>query len=149
MDNDKEFKEPKWIEDFVFLVYNHWGYHSPCTHINIQSTFVKKGKYWEIKAAPIFQEVYGGDDDGKKIWAGFAFDFTSFSGENGIWIIDQVISSYCSECSNYPYVSVRGKFKGHRFVLQILLEPVSEEVVEVIDTLSNSIRDVPIKQEES
>jgi hypothetical protein len=147
-DKDKDSKPlPKWTEKFFFLIYQCWAYHAPCEHINIQAFFNQEEKHWEIKAAPVFQEIYGGDDDGKKIWAGFAFDLTAFSHCNGMWIMDQTILSRCSECSDYPELMIQGKFKGHRFVLQIFLEPVSDEPVELVDTINHEIRDILIQEE--
>jgi len=99
---------------------------------------------WQVKAAPVYQEVYGGDDDGKKVWAGFVFDIGDFSRETGVWVEEFAISSYCQECTEHPKLMARGKFQGHQFFLHIFLEPVAEtEPVEVIDTIQQQIRDMP------
>ena len=32
---------------------------------------------WLFRAAPVFQEIFGGKDDGKTVWTGFEFHTTS------------------------------------------------------------------------
>lgn len=139
---------PKWTEKLFALIYKHWQYHALCVHINIQAFFDHEEKVWQVKAAPVFQEVYGGDEDGKKVWAGFIFDIGDFSRETGVWVEHFAIASYCQECSEHPKLMVRGKFRGHQFFLHIFLEPIAEtDAVEVLDTLQHEIREMPDKEE--
>lgn len=141
---DHSKKLPRWTKRLFALIYKHWQYHAPCLHINLQAYFDYENKVWQIKAAPVYQEVYGGDDDGKKVWAGFIFDIGDFSKENGVWIQEFAAASYCQECTEHPKLMAQGKFQGHNFHLHIFLEPVAEsEAVEMIDTLQQEIRDMP------
>jgi hypothetical protein len=140
--NDKEKLFPKWIEKLFALIHKHWLYHAPCIHINITACYDQK--IWHVKAAPVYQEVYGGDDDGKKVWAGFGFDLGSFGKESGVWLKKQFVYSFCQECSEYPKLIVLGKFQGHPISLEVYLEPVVEtEPVEFIDTIQHEIRNIP------
>lgn len=147
MRNDKEKSLPKWTNRLFALIHKHWLYHAPSIHINIKASYSQKT--WLVKAAPVFQEVYGGDDDGKKVWAGFGFDIGSFSREPGVWLKKQVVSSFCQECSEYPKLIVHGKFQGHPISLEVYLEPATEtEPIELIDTIQHEIRNITKKEEE-
>lgn len=139
---------PKWIERLFDLIHKHWQYHAPCSHVNMQA-FQDESHMWQIKAAPVFQEVYGGDDDGKRVWAGFLFDTGDFSREEGVWIQEQAVASYCQECTEYPKLMLKGKFRGHQFMLHLFLEPIADTAtVEMIDTIKQEIRDMPAPAKE-
>jgi len=150
MNNNQNHSKPlpRWTEKLFALIHKHWQYHAPCVHINIQAFFDHDNKAWQVKAAPVYQEVYGGDDDGKKVWAGFVFDVGDFSRETGVWVQEYAISSYCQECTQHPKLIARGKFQGHQFFLHVFLEPVAEtEAVEMIDTIQQQIREMPDKED--
>lgn len=137
---------PKWTERLFELIYEHWHYHSPCKHIDIQAFVDEETKIWQVIAAPVYQEVFGGDEDGKKVWSGFSFDVDSFVREHGVWMEGFMLSSYCQKCTKQPELMASGKFRGHQIYLSILLEPIAEtNPVEVIDTLGKKIRDMPEK----
>ena len=139
---------PKWTENFFHLIHKHWEYHAPCEHINIKASLDRNSKCWLIQAAPVYQEVYGGDEDGKKVWSGFLFDVGDFSKEIGVWVQEYAIASYCQECTDHPKIMIKGKFQGHQFYLNVFLEPVAEtEPVEIIDTIEKQIREVPQKED--
>ena len=146
--NDRHNKKrPKWMEKLFFLVHKHWEYHAPCTHLNIQA--YQENKTWHVKAAPVFQEIYGGDDDGKKVWAGFIFDMGDFNRESGVHIEEWAIASYCQECNEHPKLMGRGKFEGHPIYLHIFMEPVADtEPAEMLDTIKHQIRDMPIPEKD-
>ena len=149
MENNHSKPLPKWTKRLFFLIHRHWQYHSPCEHINIKAYFDVENKLWQIHAAPVYQEVYGGDDDGKKVWAGFLFDMGNFSRETGVWIQEYAVSSYCNECTEHPKIMARGKFQGHQIYFHIFLEPIAEtEAVELIDTINFQIRDISPKDEQ-
>jgi hypothetical protein len=53
-------------------------------------------------------------------------------------------ASVCNECNPTPALVIRGRYRGDRITLKVLLEPVPGlPVVELIDTLKCEIRDVP------
>jgi hypothetical protein len=138
----KEKKIPNWISQLYECVYRHWNHHSPCKHINLKTDWSRDTKCWHITAAPVYQEILGGEKDGEKVWAGFLFDMGDFSRDEGVWIQEQAFMSLCSECTEIPKIMVKGKFRGHNFYLHLLLEPPKDsEIVEVIDTLKKEVRE--------
>lgn len=145
MDN-QEKKFPKWIPIFYDTISKHWQHHAPCEHINLKAEWVKETKCWHIQAAPVFQEILGGEDDGKKVWAGFLFDMMDFSRDEGVWIQEQAYMSVCKECTSNPKIMSKGKFRGRNFYLHIFLEPPEgSDSVEVIDTIKKEIREkIPV-----
>jgi len=133
---------PKWARRFLKLIYKHWQYHAMCKHINTQAYFDKEHDAWQFKAAPVYQEVLGGEDDGQKVWAGFLFDVGEFGRNKGVYIADHALQSFCGDCNNCPKMMVKGKFEGHSFYLQIYMEPVADtEPVEILDTIKEEIRE--------
>lgn len=136
-----ERKMPKWMPLFYKTIHKHWQHHAPCEHINLMSEWSDETKCWHVNAAPVWQEILGGEDDGKRVWAGFLFDFGDFSRAEGVWVQEQAFMSVCSECTPYPKTMTKGKFRGHNFYLHLFLEPPQEtEAVEVIDTIKKEIR---------
>ena len=129
------------IEDFKEAVERNWRYHAR-SHSLLWRT-QEEGGEWKIEVAPVFQEVYGGDDDGKRVWAGFLFDTGDFSREEGVWVQEQAVASYCQECTDYPKLMLKGKYRGHQFMLHLFLEPIAgTEPVELIDTIKNEVREL-------
>lgn len=140
---------PKWIEGFYQVIEKYWEHHSPCEHVNMYSEWIAEGKSWHVYAAPVFQEILGGEDDGKQIWAGFLFDFGNFSRHEGIWIQEQAFLSACVSCNQIPKTMTIGKYKGHRFYLHILFEPPKEtKAIEMIDAVNGNIITVKNDEEE-
>ena len=78
---------PKWILKFVHKIEKYWHYHAFCTKIAYDIHFNSEINSWQINASPVFQEIYGGEKDGKKVWSGFSFDVLGFAQENGIWCL--------------------------------------------------------------
>ena len=75
MSSDKHLpSQPEWISRFIDGIHRRWQYHAPCSHVNVQASWDDEQKTWQVQAAPVFQEVLGGSDDGKKVWAGFSFE---------------------------------------------------------------------------
>ena len=141
---NKKNDHPKWMGQLFATIHGCWQHHAPCKHINMQSYWDENSDCWQVKAAPVYQEVYGGDDDGKKVWAGFLFDMGEFSRSHGVWIQEQALCSVCVECTQHPKIMARGKFQGHPIFLEVYLEPVADtEPVEIIDTLKQEIREMP------
>lgn len=135
---------PKWTDQLFSLVHKNWQYHSPSVAINNKVEHDKAQNIWHLKAAPVYQEIYGGNEDGKKVWAGFVFDVGDFAKEDGIWVQDYAVASYCRDCTEHPKMMIKGKFKGHNFFLHIFLEPVPETgISEIVDVLKKEIREYP------
>jgi hypothetical protein len=133
---------PRWLQDLFEQVRQSWNYHGPCLHINFSAR--NRGGYWEVFAAPIFQEVYGGSDDGKKVWTGFVFEASDFLNVPDLSVENVTVASYCNQCSPFPTLTIKGQFQDHPVVVNVVLEPmVDSETVELLDTLSHEIRDVP------
>jgi hypothetical protein len=133
-------KKPKWADKFASLVDSCWEHHGPCAHIHFKWAWDTDNKCWYILAAPVWQEVLGGEDDGKKVWTGFVFHSDAFAQANGIFIEKNAISSTCNSCSISPRALFAGKFRTHAISFQVYLEPLQDQpVVEIIDTINNTI----------
>ena len=133
---------PKWIQDLYDTIYKIWNYHGVCSHINFKNYHDKTKNLWGIKAAPIYQMIYGGENDGKKMWTGFSFDLGDFSRAPGVWVQNHLIASYCDECTPSPKMLVQGKYEGNSFLLHIFLEPdPKSDIVEVLDHLKKEVRE--------
>jgi len=143
MSDDKHMpRQPKWIARLIDCIHHHWHHHAPCSHVNVRAFWDEGEKAWRVSASPVFQEVLGGPDDGKKVWAGFLFEMGDFSWSPGVSIQEQVVASYCNECTPYPKVMAKGTFEGHPFLLHVYLEPIADtEIVEIIDTIKKEIRE--------
>jgi hypothetical protein len=132
-------KRPPWFNRFTRLVKRAWVNHGPCENIRLSSAFDTDISEWLIVAAPVFQEVLGGEDDGKIVWTGFVFNTEKLLRAMAVESISA--GSVCNECSPTPTLVIRGRYRGHRVSLKVLLEPVpGSPVVEVIDTLRCEIR---------
>jgi len=136
----EEGKRPKWHNKFCSLVESCWQSHGPSAHITFKWAYDDESKTWMILAAPVFQEVLGGEDDGKKVWTGFVFHSDKFQAEEGVYLSHFAAGSVCNECSPVPRMMLVGKFFGRNFYLQVYLEPVPESpVIEIIDTINQKI----------
>jgi len=135
------------IAGFKQAVERRWEHHAICHHL-LWSIKERDDGVWQIEVAPVYQEVLGGEDDGKKVWAGFEFDLSGFLAEQEVFALEFGGASYCIECKNAtPIMAVRGRYHGQPFVLMLHLEPIPDsEPVEVIDTLKNETRAIKEKQ---
>jgi hypothetical protein len=141
-------KPPKWYDSFINLVESCWDHHGPCRHLCSKVERDHETGRYHIVIAPVFQEVLGGEDDGKKVWTGFIFQSDKFYKADGVYIEHFAASSCCAECSPTPRLLFFGKYKGHPFFLQLLLEPPADgALVEVIDTINKKILDKPQTEE--
>lgn len=135
-------KRPPWFDRFTRLIEKCWAHHGPCSHLHITSAFDTERRAWLIVAAPVFQEVLGGEEDGKKGWTGFAFHAEKLL--RAMTEVRLSVGSYCVHCNPVPKATIQGRYRGHRVSVQLLLEPgLGSPVVEVIDTLKFEIRAVP------
>jgi len=133
---------PPWFHRFTRFIERSWVHHGPCSNLHVSSTFDADSGEWLIVAAPAFQEVLGGEDDGKTVWTGFVFHTEKLLRAMAVESISA--ASVCNECNPTPSLVIRGRYRGDRITLKVLLEPVpGSPVVELIDTLKGEIRDVP------
>ena len=129
------------ITEFKGAAERHWHHHAPCNHLLWRVTEGEGD--WRIEVAPVYQEVVGGEQDGQRVWSGFAFDVSGFLAERGVLVQSVVASSYCVECSETPYVGIKGTYLGKPFELRLHLEPIpGTPPVEVIDTIKMQVRDI-------
>jgi hypothetical protein len=132
-------KRPPWFDRFTRLIERSWAHHGPCRNLHVSSALDTDIGEWLIVAAPVFQEVLGGEDDGMMVWTGFVFHTEKLLRAMAVESISA--ASVCQECSPTPAIVIRGRYRGHRVRLKILLEPSPESpVVEVIDTLTCQVR---------
>lgn len=132
-------KRPFWFAGFKRLVEKCWDHHGPCKSIHLYSALdVEKGQ-WHIRASPVFQEIFGGKDDGKTVWTGFEFNVFKLYREMSVY--GESITSYCTHCTPTPAITFRGTYRGHMLTLTVLLSPApGSPVVEIVDTLKAEIR---------
>lgn len=132
---------PKWVVKLTNLITRYWQHHGPCESINFKCTLTQEGNFWMVHAAPAYQEVFGGEQDGEQVWTGFIFEAGEFSRESGLWIQDFAVASHCSACESYPKIMFKGKFRGHNVMVYIMLEPdKNTSCVEILDTIKQEIR---------
>ena len=102
------------LDGFRQAIENHWQHHGNCRHLN-WLMFRRDDGVQQIEVAPIFQEVYGGEDDGKLVWTGFEFNLTDFLAEPGIEVEDFGACSSCVDCNPRPILAIRGTYEGEPF----------------------------------
>jgi hypothetical protein len=135
-------KRPPWFARFARLIQRSWENHGPCRNLHVSAAFDNDSGEWVIVAAPVFQEVLGGEDDGKTVWTGFMFQADKLL--RGMAVESISAGSVCNECNPTPALVIRGRYRGHRVCLKVLLEPMpGSPVVEIIDTIKCEIRDFP------
>ncbi len=134
-------RRPPWFARFVRLITRSWQHHGPCSNLHVSCAFDADNGEWLVVAAPVFQEVFGGEDDGKTVWTGFMFQADKLL--RTMTVNSVSAASICQQCSPTPALMIRGRYRGHRINLKVLLEPIpGSAVVEIIDTLKCEIRRV-------
>ena len=132
-------KRPAWFDRFARLIKRSWVNYGPCGNLHLASAFDTESREWQITAAPVFQEVLGGEDDGKTVWTGFVFQADKLMRAMTVKSISA--ASIWPDFNRTPTITIRGRYRGHRVCLKVLLEPVpGTPVVEIIDTLKCEIR---------
>jgi len=125
---------------FRDAVERHWKYDGTCRH-RLWSTTRLEGGVMQFSAAPIFQEILSGDEDGIRVWTSYSMRLSDLLAEPGFEVTEFGFRSYCPGSTPTPFVGIRGKFKNRPFILMIHLEPIPEtEPVEIIDTIKNQTR---------
>lgn len=138
-------KRPPWFDDLRHAIEGNWQHHGSCSQVAIKSLYDDQTGNWQIVVAPVFQEVLGGENDGLKVWTGFAFDISNMMGLFGMpgLRIDGIEArSRCVDFTPAPMIAMRCKLGIEKVVIQIHLEPVADSpVAEVIDTITCGLRE--------
>ncbi len=133
------------VVGFKTIVEKHWNYHRPCRHRLWKTERLEDG-VTQLEAAPVYQEVVGGSEDGMRVWSAYSMHLSELFAEPGLDVTEFGYRSFCVECTTVPFCGVRGEYKGRAFVLLLHLEPIPDsESVEVIDTLGDEVRAIKEK----
>ena len=139
-DDTDEFTDEFDIESFRQKVLSHWKYLSQ-GNISNWAIHKRDDGVWQIGSAPVFQEVYGGTDDGKRVWSAFEFDILNFLAEPELVVEECGAMSFEEATNTRPFVVFVGTYKGQPFVFQLNLEPIpSTEPLEILDTIQDVVR---------
>lgn len=118
----------------------YWFSHSPTEQVWWQCEAQDDGT-WQIEIAPVFQEVFGGPDDGMKVWPGFEFDALGFSNEAGVEVTSLMAKSRCADATPLPSIAIQGEYFGEPFSLKVYLEPKRDSVIrEILDYYRHQVR---------
>jgi len=127
---------------FEEAVRSHWNYHALSEQVCWKAEQDERG-VWQCEITPVMQEIFSGEDDGKRVWAGFDFHLSGFSHEPGVEISDFGAASRCDDDTPIPFLGIEGKFFGETFVLRVGLETLpGAEVVEVVDVVRKVVRPI-------
>ena len=127
------------------VVERHWQHHSMSLQIHWSAT--DADGVLTCEAAPVYQEVVGGNGDGSKVWAGYEVDLTALAAEPTIEIERITAESLCVMCNETPGISVRGRIHDQPFVLRLHQEPLpNSEPKERLDTQTNQV--IPIEEKQ-
>ncbi len=129
------------IESFRDMIRPHWVYHGPCNMMN-WAVFARDDEVTQIEVCPTFQIVYGGPDDGKKVWTPFQFQVLDFLNEADLDEVQECgVMTYSLQDGHGPFIGIVGSYRGKPFVLRIHLEPdPTTEPLELIDRIRNEVR---------
>jgi hypothetical protein len=129
------------VQRLFKLIEKHWHHHGPCKSICFDSRYSPDSLAWEVEAAPAYQEVFGGEQDGQQVWTAFIFEAGEFSKESGLWVQDFAVASHCAVCCHRPKMMFKGKYRGHFVFVNIMLEPdKNSEAIELLDTIKQEVR---------
>lgn len=142
-----EQQRPPWFNRIYQAVEQNWQHHGPCSRISLTSDFDEERRLWRLFAAPVHQEVFGGEEDGRKVWTPFTFDFTDLVlcglfAVPGLVIERMTVASHNQSEYGCPVLVLKGSCDGEKLVLHVWLDPVPDsEAAEVIDTIHEVIRE--------
>jgi hypothetical protein len=132
---------PKWCRRLYRAIRKSWQIHGHGRQIGFSISYHEHERTWIAFAMPVFQQVYGGEADGRTCWSGFVFDIEQFADMPGVVIQAHAAGSYCNQCRPYPELMMKIKFAGRPVLLHILLEPADNSpIIEIIDTVAQVIR---------
>lgn len=133
---------------FREAVRSHWNYHALSEEVCWRAEQDERG-VWQCEITPVMQEIFGGEDDGKRVWSGLDFHLSGFSHEPGVELLDYGATSRCDEDTPIPFLGIEGKYFGESFVLRVGLEPLpNSEVREIVDVVRQVVRPVTDEEEE-
>ena len=139
---DDEFADEFDIESFRSAVISRWTYLSK-GNISNWAIHKRDDDVWQIGVAPVFQEVYGGEDDGKRVWSAYEFDILAFLTDPELIVRECGAMSFQESTNTRPFVGFVGLYKGQPFVFQLNLEPIPDtEPSEIWDTIQNVVRPI-------
>ena len=136
------------VTAFQEVVRLRWSYHSPCEQVHWTSEQHEDGR-WHITASPVYQEMWGGEDDGKRVWSGFDFELFGLSQESGMEFTNFGGMSRGAIYRPIPFLGVTGEYFGQPFVLHIHLEPIPHSgVKELLDMVLLEVRAIENRDNE-
>ena len=140
-------KRPPWFRRIHQAITDGWQHHGPCSRISLTSAFDEERRLWRLFAAPVHQEVFGGEEDGRKVWTPFTFDFTDLVRGGlfavpGLVIERMAVASHNQSEYGCPMLVLKGNCDGEKLVLHVWLDPIpGSKAAEVIDTIHEIIRE--------
>ncbi|MGE3406432.1 MAG: HEAT repeat domain-containing protein [Pirellulales bacterium] len=133
---------------FQEAVRGHWNYHALSEQVCWKAEQDEKG-VWQCEITPVMQDIFGGEDDGKRVWSGFEFHLSGFSHEPGVELLDYGAASRCDDDTPIPFLGIEGRYYGESFVLRVGLEPLpNAEVREIVDVVRQVVRPVTDEEDE-
>jgi len=133
---------------FQEAVRFNWNYHAPCEQVDWRCGEQDDGT-WQITVAPVFQQVWAGEDDGRTVWAGFDFHGFGFAQEPGVEVLDFGAMSFCLDHNPTPFIGFKGRYFGQPFILRIHLQPTEASPIrEVLDTVTKRVRPIDAETDE-
>ena len=134
-------------EAFQRTVRSQWNYHSPCDQVAWQSELLENGTC-RFDIAPVYQELWGGENDGKRVWTALDYDLAGLSREPGIEFDGFGGASKWEGHTKTAFLGISGNYFGEPFVLRIHLEPFpGSPTREVVDVLRHEIRAIEDESE--
>jgi hypothetical protein len=125
---------------FQEMVESKWHYMKPANRTYWRCT--NAAGVWKAVIAPVFQEVYGGSDDGTVTWAKAEYALSFFVAQHGIEITDAMIISQGGTAS-LPVVEISGSYFSVPFELHIYLQPISDSSVrEIVDLHKKQLKGI-------
>ena len=124
---------------FQEVVRIQWNYHALSEQVCWRSMLDEEG-IWRCEITAVMQEIYSGEDDGKRVWSGYDFHLSGFFHEPGVEVLDFGAASRCDDAP-IPFVGIKGRYFGEPFVLKIGLEPLpNSDIREIVDTVQKVVR---------
>lgn len=145
-------KKPKWFERFARHVDKCWIRHGWNETLCFKSGWCDEMKEWVITVCPVFQEIYGGEGDGKTTWTGFAFDIGMFLRSKNVNFPNFAVFSECVGCGTSPRAIMVGRYRNHPVRLEVLLQPAEDtQVMELVDVIHQKVmpKDLAEDQEDN
>lgn len=135
------------VAAFQEVVRLRWDYHTPCEQVHWTSEQQEDGT-WHISASPVIQEIWGGAEDGKRVWSAFVVSLWGISQEAGVEFTNFYAISQRVDHSPTPFVEVTGEYFGEPFSLRVYLEPLpNSETRELVDTVRQEVRAIEITED--